>query len=173
MKILAFFAAAFVATTSSAAAETRTGMTRIDIDTEIVISAPVETVWAVLSDIDAYAEWNPYHVSVSGKLQEGSELSLDILKPNGKAVHIKPHVLEIDPHRSLVWGGGPRWIFRGEHRFDLEPLGATCTRLRHTEVFAGLFVRAAKLGSIEEGYVQMNEALKRRVEAESSGVCGN
>lgn len=148
---------------TAADAGTVTRATRIEIDTAIDLPAPAEEVWAILADVGAYAEWNPYHVGVSGDLAPGALLTVDIVKPNGHALTIHPRVLEIEPNRRLVWGGGPRGIFRGEHRFDLEQISPTCTRLHHSEVFSGLFVSFAELDAIEPGYRAMNEALLDRL----------
>ena len=170
---LALLAAALLAACGGAADPgARTAFTQVEIDTEILIAAPPEAVWAVLSDLPRYPEWNPYHVRVEGALEPGAELDVSIEKPNGVAVALRPHVLEVSPGRALVWGGGPRGIFRGEHRFDLAAEGPDCTRLRHSEVFAGLFVGFAKLDGIEPGYRAMNEALKARVEGGAPGGCG-
>lgn len=142
-----------------------TGLTGVEIDTAITIAAPVAEVWAALADIDSYPDWNPYHVRVEGALEPSARLTVRIEKPNGKSLSIRPHVMELDPERSLVWGGGIRGLFHGEHRFDLQPLGPNCTRLSHTEQFTGLFVRTAALEAIEPGYRRMNRALKARLEA--------
>jgi hypothetical protein len=129
----------------------------------------------VLATTDAYPDWSPCHVRVDGPLDLGARLTVDIEKPNSQKLTIHPHVLELVPGRSLVWGGAPRLIFYGEDRFDLEPLSPGCTRLRHSEVFSGLFIRFAHRDAIEEGYVAMNEALRRRVVARASAAlehCG-
>ena len=39
------------------------------ISTEIEISASDEEVWQVLSDFDAYPEWNPFIKTIEGKLE--------------------------------------------------------------------------------------------------------
>jgi hypothetical protein len=93
------------------------------IHTEVMIHAAPEAVWSVLTDVDRYPDWNPYHVKVEtdGELVTGRRLVVQISKPNGDRVTIKPHVMRIAPGRELTWGGGIRGIFRGEHRFVLEP----------------------------------------------------
>jgi len=166
-KPIALTAALLVAAGATAAG---TGLTRIEIDTAITIAAPADAVWAVLADLERYPDWNPYHVRVDGALEHGAKLAVRIEKPNGKSLSIRPHVMELAPGRSLVWGGGIRGIFHGEHRFDLEPLGPNCTRLSHTEVFSGLFVRSAALDAIEPGYQRMNRALKRHLEGAQGGA---
>lgn len=158
-------AAGLVATMTACQAGTREQPMRVAIDTSIDLPAPVHVVWAALTDTAAYPDWNPYHVRVAGNLAVGEGLTVDIVKPNGHALTIHPRVLEMQTNRSLVWGGGPWGLFRGEHRFDLEQLSPHCTRLLHTEVFAGIFVSFADLDAIEPGYVSMNEALRDRLAA--------
>jgi hypothetical protein len=140
----------------------------VHIHTEIIIDAPPQAVWAVLSDVDSYESWNPYHVKVSadGEITPGRSLVVSISKPNGEQVTIKPHVIRMEPERELTWGGGVRGIFFGEHRFLLEPAGSS-THLIHSEDFTGFAVRYAGLDSIEEGYQSMNRALKERIERRS------
>ncbi|WP_068109216.1 SRPBCC domain-containing protein [Tropicimonas marinistellae] len=146
-------------------AGTTESFARLSIDTAIDIPAPAEVVWDVLADIEAYPEWNPYHVRVDGVLEIGEKLAVHVVKPNGTALTVHPHLMEFDRGKSLVWGGGPAGIFRGVHRFDLETLSPACTRLRHTEIFSGLFIQFAELDAIEHGYVLMNRALRDRVAA--------
>lgn len=155
----------FAGTATTAQAGTTESLTRLSIVTSIDIPAAPEVIWEVLADTGRYPEWNPYHVRVDGEMQPGAKLAVHVEKPNGDAVTVHPHLLEAVPGRSLVWGGGPRGIFRGEHRFDLERLPQGCTRLHHTEVFSGLFISFADLDAIEPGYVLMNQALKARVAA--------
>lgn len=140
-------------------AETVEWPTRIEIDTHIDLPFPVSAVWAVLSDVERYPDWNPYHIRVDGALAEGQRLELEIHKPNNDRLVIHPTVMQVLPERSLVWGGGIPGLFRGIHRFDLQTISASCTRLHQTEVFSGLFVNFAALDAIEQGYAGMNDAL--------------
>lgn len=133
--------------------------------TQIEIDAPPEAVWDVLADTARYAEWNPYHVKVHGPLRVGEDLDVLIVKPNGDQVELAPTVMRIEPPRELTWGGGIHGLFFGEHAFLIEPLDTARSLFVQKEEFKGLFVPFASLGSIEEGYNQMNEALKQRVEA--------
>ena len=157
-------AAAGLTTIAMTAASLNWPTTRIDIHTEIEIAAPPQAVWSVLADTGRYGDWNPYHVSVDGELAKGAKLRVTVHKPNGNTVTVPPHVIAVEPSKRLVWGGGIPGIFKGEHTFELEPVGENCTRLVHKETFAGLFVGFAELGTIEEGYELMNAALKEKVE---------
>ncbi len=135
------------------------------IHTEIDIAASPEVVWDILSDLERYPEWNPYHVRVDGRLEPGSILDLEIHKPNGEQVRLSPRIMCLNPFQCLSWGGGIPGIFQGEHVFKLLPLTENTTRLIHSEVFSGFAVPFASLDAIEEGYEQMNQALKTRAEA--------
>jgi len=141
--------------------------TRLDVHTEIEIAATPAEVWSVLSDNTRYGEWNPYHVRVDGDLVEGARLDVELNKPDGAVVKIRPHVLAVVPEKRLDWGGGISGVFKGVHVFELHETATGCTRLVQRETFAGLFVGFAELGGIEEGYTSMNRALKARVETAS------
>lgn len=138
-----------------------------EIDTSIDIDAPPCEVYATLADFERYPLWNPYHVRVVGSGVVGEPLEVRVSRPDGVVVDV-PHVrlLEAEPCRSLVWGGGINGIFAGEHRFDLTPREDGNTHLSHTEVFSGLFIGFADLPVpvLTEGYEGMNEALRREVE---------
>ena len=132
--------------------------------TEIEIEAPASRVWEILADNESYPEWNPYHVSVRGELEAGRKLEVVLHKPNGERVEIEPRVMRVVPMRELTWGGGVAGIFYGEHVFALEEIDAADTRLVHKEDFVGIAVPFASLDAIEDGYRQMNRALKIRAE---------
>ncbi|MEM9374596.1 MAG: SRPBCC domain-containing protein [Pseudomonadota bacterium] len=138
------------------------------IDTAIEIDAQPCAVYDVLADFDRYPDWNPYHVRVEGTLEVGAPLEVRVSRPDGKVVDV-PHVrvLEVEPCRTLVWGGGVPGVFRGEHRFDLALGPDDITELSHTERFSGLFIGFADLpvDVLTQGYDDMNTALKSYFEA--------
>lgn len=143
-------------------------VTRKEVDTSIDIAAPRAEVYEVLADFRRYDEWNPYHVRVAGLAEKGAQLDVRVSRPDGVVVDV-PHVrvLQADPGEALAWGGGIAGLFRGEHRFDLAEAPDGGTRLRHTEVFSGLFIGYADLPVpvLTEGYELMNRALKTHVES--------
>ena len=142
-----------------------------ELSTEITIGAPPETVWAVLTDMSRYREWNPFIIEAAGQAREGSKLSVRIKPEGGRAASFTPMVTVADPSETLEWLGrfiAPR-LYDGRHRFDLKPThDGTSTHLRHSERFSGLLVPViiAKFGAVTlQGFVAMNEALKARAEA--------
>lgn len=141
---------------------------------EIEIDAPPETVWAVLADTARYPEWNPFIRRLSGELREGARLEAEIAPPGGRAMTFKPTVLAAEPARELRWLGRLLLpgLFDGEHAFRIEPVAGGRTRFTQTERFSGILVRPLRksLAKTQAGFEQMNEALKRRVEAGPAGT---
>jgi hypothetical protein len=138
------------------------------IETEILVDAAPESVWAVLMDFPAYPSWNPFIVAIDGKAEPGESLRVSMRPPGGKAQTFKPKVLRADALEAFVWRGSlpVPGLFTGEHSFQLTRAGDG-TRLRHSESFSGLLVPFLRkmLVRTEEGFNQMNAALKARAEA--------
>jgi hypothetical protein len=139
-----------------------------EISTEIMIAALPERVWEVLTDFAAYAAWNPFIIGIEGAAQAGERLKATIRPPGGNAQVFRPIVLQADAPEAFVWRGSLPipGIFTGVHAFRLTREG-DATRLHQGETFSGLLVPfvAKTLAQTEEGFNQMNAALKLRVEA--------
>lgn len=139
------------------------------LHTEIEINATPETVWAVLTDLPAYPDWNPFITSAEGELVAGARLVNRLEPPGGKPMTFKPTVTEVDEQRVVEWLGrlGVPGVFDGRHRFELVPTGDH-TRVIHTEHFRGVLVPFLKKSldtNAAAGFEAMNAALKDRAEA--------
>jgi hypothetical protein len=138
---------------------------------EIEIDAPPGRVWQVLTDFGAYPEWNPFIRSIEGEAKVGSRLKVRIEPPGGRRMTFRPTVRAAEAARELRWLGRlfVPGLVDGEHRLALEPLDGGRSRFIQSERFSGLLVRllAGTLAATERGFEQMNDALKRRVEATS------
>jgi hypothetical protein len=143
------------------------------LNAEIEIQGSAERVWEVLTDLDAYREWNPFMVEASGTPQPGHRLEVQMRPAGRRAMTFRPQVLEADPGRKLRWLGRllVPGLFDGEHSFTIEPAGPGRVRLTQHEEFRGLLVpvllaRIAK--PTLESFHQMNQALKARIEQPAS-----
>lgn len=142
----------------------RTVVTTIDID------APPMDVWAVLTDLSRYPEWNPHIREGAGEVAAGNRLTLRMFPPKGRPVTIRPLVLVAEPGAEWrLLAGLPgvfgRLVFSGEHRFTLDPAGGG-TRLVQSETFRGIlvpFIGKALTGA-RASFREQNEALKKRAE---------
>src|SRR5690242_21674012 len=83
------------------------------ISATVDIAATPEQVWAVLADLPAYQEWNPFIRSASGQLAEGATLTLRMAPANGRAMTFRPKVLAAQPGVLLRWIGR---LIRSEER---------------------------------------------------------
>lgn len=138
------------------------------IASQIEIDAPAATVWAILMDFPAYPEWNPFIRQISGSPQVGARLEARLQPPGGRAMTFRPTVLVAEPEREFRWLGKllVKGLFDGEHVFRIEPLGPDRVRFVQEESFAGILVPLLKgtLGQAEQGFREMNAALKQRAE---------
>jgi hypothetical protein len=140
-----------------------------ELNTEIDINASAERVWRVLTDFNAYSQWNPFIRRVEGKPEVGSRLSIVIRPPDAQAMKFSPTVLTVEPERELRWLGRllVRGLFDGEHIFRIEAVDADRVRFQHREEFRGLLVpllwKSLDTGT-RRGFHEMNFALKERVE---------
>ncbi|MGH1351392.1 MAG: SRPBCC family protein [Methyloligellaceae bacterium] len=106
------------------------------ITTSITIDASKEKVWEVLTNFEAYKNWNPFITKISGTLEPASRLKVTILPPEGQPMFIKPQVLSVDPGTGFQWVGNlfHPFIFTGTHSFRLEQTGTAVT-FHHNEQF--------------------------------------
>lgn len=143
---------------------------RHELHTEVTVDAPPQAVWAVITDLSQYSDWNPFIVSAAGKVAVGARLTNRMQNPDGKAMTFKPTVTEVHTDRSFEWIGrfGLPGVFDGCHRFDLTPTVDGGTLVVHRETFSGVlvrFMRKALDTQTKQGFEIMNAALRTRAEA--------
>ncbi len=137
------------------------------ISATVDIAATPQQVWAVLADLDAYPQWNPFIRSASGQVAEGATLTLRLVPAQGRAMTFRPKVLAAEPGLLLRWIGRliMPGLFDGTHQFALEDMGGH-TRLTQSETFRGVLVPVTGkiITQTEADFRALNQALKRRAE---------
>jgi hypothetical protein len=138
------------------------------IHTEIGIDQPAAVVWAVLTDIDRWPEWNPF-ARASGRLAVGEKLEVQIRPPGKSPITFRPTIVTLDPGVELRWLGhlGVPGLFDGEHGFRIRPQGDRRCRFEHFETFKGLLTGPLLWlagDATRRGFEAMNMALKARAE---------
>jgi hypothetical protein len=132
------------------------------------IDAPPMAVWAVLTDLGNYPEWNPLFREASGGLAVGERITLRAVQPsNGRLMTVKAKIVAADPGAELRWTSALPGLMSGEHSFVLTPLNGG-TRLAQTEIYGGLLAAMVSVPRTETLFQAMNDALKQRAETTPS-----
>lgn len=140
-----------------------------DLSSEIEFEGTPEETWAVLTDLQAYGEWNPFIERVDGELHVGAKLDVRLQPVDERGITLHPTVLAAEPGRELRWIGHLMvpGIFDGEHRFRIEEAGPGRVRFVQSERFGGiplpLLWKKLRDGGTAKGFRAMNERLARRV----------
>jgi hypothetical protein len=135
------------------------------VSSTIEIDAPPAEVWAVLTDLAAYPQWNPLFPEAGGQIAVGERLTLASRPTVGRAMTIRPKVLAVQPGAELRWASSLPGIIGGEHSFTLTAVGSG-THLVQSETFRGLLVpfSGKTIAAAEADFAALNHALKQRVE---------
>jgi hypothetical protein len=135
---------------------------------DVEIQASPEAVWEVLTDLEAYAEWNPQLYRGEGHVALGQIVQVSA-RTATKDMDFACTVVRVDPHREFAWTFHVihPLLFRGEHVFRIEPAGEDRVRFIDREMFTGLLVpwQAKDIETnTKAAMVEMGEAPKQRVE---------
>ena len=145
------------------------------ISHQVDISASQAAVWAILSDLTAYPQWNPalQPETVPARLQAGVQIRLCAAPNTAYKRFFTAEILDVIPPAVLVWQGGQAGVFEGIHCFELEPLGPNQTRLLNSESFRGeqaADILQMSYAILEAEFITFNQALKYRVESTNGSL---
>jgi hypothetical protein len=136
--------------------------------TAVDIEATPAEVWAVLADLAAYPDWNPFIREAEGVLAADQTLILCTRSLHGRETTLRPKVLVAHPDYEIRWIS--RLLVPGvldrEHVFDLTDGGDGTTRVVQALTFRGLLVPfvAHGIDTVVDDFDALNEALRKRVE---------
>lgn len=143
------------------------------------IEAPIDLVWAVMLDLDAYPDWNPFVVRVDGPAGRppavGDDLVLHVRWASGRGITSAERVTRLEPpdgeprRAALEYEfGGPLaalGLVRGRRLQEVEEVDEGATRYRTSERLHGGLAFAAPLGRVQDGFERHALALGARAEA--------
>lgn len=146
---------------------------RFAIEQEILIDAPAARVWAVVSDLASYPEWNPFVVSCRSTVVPGDPIAMRVRIFAHFAQPQREQILEHEPGRWLCYGLPPSRLGALSSRRSHEVLPADAARTRYVSHFelSGWLAPLVKwlLGSrLRAGFAAMSAALAARAEALAS-----
>ena len=142
------------------------------------IDAPLDLVWAVMTDTDSYPDWNPFviRVEADGPPEVGTPIRLHVVFEGGKQVVSPERITVVEPPYddggtrratlAYVYEGWPArlGLVRGTRWQRLSQSPGGPTRYETVEEFSGPLVPLAGPARVEEGFRRHAETLKARAE---------
>jgi hypothetical protein len=138
------------------------------IVTEIIIGASAEKVWGILTNLNAFQEWNPFMIKSKGEVKPKARL-VNTMQIEKTTMTFKPVVQQVIPNAYFDWVGHLLMpgIFDGHHYFRIESIHDQQVKLVHGENFSGILssIIFRKIGNDTRlGFIKMNQALKQQAE---------
>ncbi len=135
---------------------------------EATVQAAPEEVWAVLTDLEAYPEWNPFTLQVRSSLVPGEAVWMKV-DLGWLTLWQRETVLEVLPPRHLHWhiASSVPWLLRAKRTQVLTPRQDGGTHYTTVDVIGGLLsplVDCLFGRGLRAGFAGVAEALKTRVE---------
>lgn len=145
----------------------------------VEIDAPLETVWAVMMDIERYGEWNPFCFRADCPVppKAGDPITLHVRWANGKTTTSPERITQVVPPydesgttRALLaydYEGFPSRIgfVKGRRLQQLSQTSGGPTVYDTVELFSGPLVPLAGPRRVREGFQRHADALKLRAES--------
>lgn len=144
----------------------------------VAIDAPLEAVWAVMMDVDAYGEWNPFlfRAECPTPPKPGDPIVLHVRWPNGRTTRSPERISAVEPPHddggtarallAYVYEGLPSrlGLVRGTRFQRLSQVPGGPTVYDTVEEFSGPLVALAGPARVADGFRRHAEALKVRCE---------
>jgi len=122
---------------------------------EILVDAPIDSVWALESDIDRWPQWQP---GVSAARLDGPLTAGSIFRWKGQGLNITSTLQEVSPPTRISWTGKAPGI-DAIHIWTFEPQGNS-TRVVSEESWSGWLTRLLKLFDARMLEKSMDQSLK-------------
>ncbi len=132
-------------------------------EAKILIRAPRDRIWTLLTDAPGFPAWNPTVQKIDGTIALGEKITLHV--PGTKRA-FKLAVTELVPLQRMVWTGGmPLELFKGERTYTLAGVeGGIEVTMR--EVFSGAMsgLITKSIPDLQPSFDAFMAALKQRAE---------
>lgn len=141
------------------------------VQAEILIEAPIETVWATLTDFAAMPGWSDTFQGLEGPFEEGGAVTA-VFRLLGRETRIAHPLIywQDEPERKMFGWSAPTaegGKIRDDHKYIAERFGPGRTRFVQTDAFsgAGRLTGALSVRLVRRWYRRFNVALKAEAEA--------
>lgn len=134
-------------------------------ETTIEIKAAPDKVWSILTNAEAYPNWNSTVEKVDGQIALGQKVTVYAKATPGRAFPLK--VSEFEPSKKMVWSGGmPLGLFTGTRTYTLTPKGSSVV-FNMREEFNGLMAPliTRSIPELQPAFDTFAADLKKRAES--------
>lgn len=130
------------------------------------IVAPPESVWAILANGAAYAEWNPEIVAIDGAMARGASITAHVRLGDGAIRRVTQRVGVFEPPHRMEWIGGlPFGLFVGRRVFTVTAVAGGTEFRMHLYMSGPLSTMILKsVGDRQPEIDSFSAGLKRRAD---------
>lgn len=138
--------------------------------TEVLIDAPPEKVWEVLTDFDRLSEWSNNLVGLEGDFRDGGQIMVSF-KAGPVTQKLQREVKFFEEGRSFGWsdplfsGLSDRHIYQVNATDDGKTLFVQTDHVKGAHVHIGYHIGHQLAMGMMHAYVEFNRRLKARVES--------
>ncbi|MEL6557017.1 MAG: SRPBCC domain-containing protein [Bacteroidota bacterium] len=132
------------------------------IHTEIIINAPKDQVWSVLTDFDQMPSWSKTLQKINGQLSNGSKSMVDYIF-KGKLRNIKHSMVGFEEGAQFGWSDTLVPFSKDFHIYRVESLADGRTRFIQKDEVKGItafLVSKMLMKEMMDTYPVFNESLK-------------
>src|SRR5258708_3070429 len=131
-----------------------------------IINASPEAVWTILTDGEAYREWNPEIVGIDGHITLGGRITAHVRLGDGAVRALKQPLTALAAPTPMEWVGGlPLGLFVGRRSFSVTARDSGVEfrlHLRMSGPLSSLILKS--VGDRQPEIDSFSAALKRRAE---------
>ena len=113
----------------------------VTISETLEIAAPARIVWAILTDMPRYGEWNPFCVRAESTLEMGAAVNMTLINyaVPGTLVPNCEYICAFEPERMISWEMhySDAWPYPARRDQVIEATGPNSCRYVSTDAFLG------------------------------------
>ncbi len=141
----------------------------LKIESRIGVQSPATVIWAMISNISDWPDWNPIYPKAEGDIQFGAKLTLEVALPGEAPRVIQPVIQDWTPNEQIIWSlqlmGG---LIRSTRYLEIETLDNGNCIFSNGEIFEGMLmplIPKKTRRAIKTGFTQLCETVRDRAEA--------
>lgn len=136
------------------------------VEAPIIIDAPIEKVWQVLTDFSNLKNWSSSFVELKGEFRKNGSVDIQFKTPMG-VQKMKKQLFHFEEGKSFGWTGVFILGMKDYHLHTLEAVSPTQTKFIQTDNFSGgasFLLKGMLHKQLKKAYGIFNQELKNQVE---------